>query len=78
MNKKNIFLFLAGCSIIIMFLLFVLNQSSGRRIGGEELSSSIPQGLKLSEPVEREQIQKQEESVIEEEMPLPPGEPLLN
>lgn len=78
MNKKNIFLFLAGCSIIIMFLLFVLNQSSSRRIGGEELSSSIPQGLKLSEPVEREQIQKQEESVIEEEMPLPPGEPLLN
>lgn len=78
MNKKNIFLFLAGCSIIIMFLLFVLNQSSSRKIGGEELSSSIPQGLKLSEPVEREQIQKQEESVIEEEMPLPPGEPLLN
>lgn len=76
MNKKYIFLFLAGC-IIILIVLFI-GRDSKRKAVFEDASLGISQGRELSPATrEDEQAQSREKPVVEE-APLAPGEPLLN
>ena len=65
--KKIIILFLAGCIIMIVGLLVVVSRSK-TKAGLNGALPAMPKALELL----------QEQPIVEEEPPLPPGEPLLN
>ena len=74
--KKNTFLFLAGCSIIIAIIILV--NISIKRDERQSLSSDSKNNAQKIEADDEQQVQELMFQEVEEELPLPEGEPLLN